>query len=90
LTLEDRDLAWILCILLDELGAFTSWPLFLLGEELDKLARRIEQPGDLAGQHLWWLIYLLLNGHTDSKRRGESGYQRNFAEARKRSLEETG
>ena len=90
MALEDRDLAWVLCVLLDLLGAFTSWPLFLLGQELDKLAQRIERPGDLADQHLCWVIYLLLDGHTDSKRRDERGNQQNCALARKRALEESG
>jgi hypothetical protein len=87
MSLADKDLALVLLVLLDQLHAFHTWPLFLLAQELDRLSRRIEAPdaaADSPDQRFWFVAYLLLDHHADAKRASEREHQRESARGSRR------
>lgn len=68
MALDDKPLALAVFLLLHKLCVFDHWPLYLVGQELDKAAQRVEESKDLAVRQLGWGIYELLEGHTKSRR----------------------
>jgi hypothetical protein len=71
-TLDDTPLALAVFLLLDKLCVFDHWPAFLVGQELDEAARRVEKSEDLAVRQLGWGIYEVLEGQMSSTRAKET------------------